>query len=430
MAHSADDAELLFQRAQNLRARGRLAPAAAGFERACSLRPGHLPAYLHWAETLMRQGRLARMRAVLKTALRRAVVDASSPVSDLLTRYRLAAVSGDFDEAERLGESVLDLSRALPHLETLAWPVLLENYSRLDKPAGYVRALDRALDRFVAARPGSPWGRYFRLYLTNRMRERRPSVRTDGLFLRALDATRYGWMRYEAGTYGLHTGDPRRALADFTAAERCSTPPNWRARCRIADVQLTMGDAAAAKASLRRAEKIAGPRKRGAVLAHKSGILLLVGEYRAALRAVTAGVAAGARNFPHWYRGAALLKLGRRAEALAALDAALVKEPEDDVARLWRAEALLRLGRRAESAAESGRVLRDDRGNPYALILRGLASGTNGAARRALRLVPSAMRRRAKLGDLEAGPALERILELSRGLRKPGCMSAFWMSRT
>jgi len=428
MASPADDAELLFQRAQNLRARGRLAPAAAAFERASILRPGHLPTCLHWSETLMRQGRLARMSAILTAALERGSLTASGTVSDLLLRYRLAAVAGDFAEAERLGESVLDLTRDLPHLETLAWPVLVENYSRLDKPAAYLRKMDRDLDRFVAARPRSPWGRYLRLYLTNRMMERRPSVRTDGRFLCTLDAKRYGWMRYEAGTFGLHTGDPRRALADFTAAELCSTPPNWRARCRIADVRLTMGDAAGARASLRRAEMIAGPRKKGAVLAHKSGVLLLLGDYRGALQAVTAAVAAGARNFPHWHRGAALLKLGRRGEALKALDEALAKEPEDEVARLWRAEALLRLGRRAQAAVESDRVLRENPGNAYALILRGLA-GTPAAARRALRLIPPNMRRRARLRGLDDRGTLERILVLSRGLRKHGYLSAFWMSR-
>lgn len=417
--------ERLLENGELLRARGRLAEAQAAYARACALRPSDLAARLPWAEVLLRLGRLDRMREVLREGLELAPLPPGAGVEERLLRYRAAAACADFALAESLGESVLDLTRDLGALEGLCWPVLMENYSRFPAPRPHVRRMDAALDRYVRARPRSPWGRYLRLYLTERMIERRPSVKEDIAFLRGLDESRYGWMRYEAGSYGLHTGDPEGAAADFAAAERCSRPPSWRARCRIADARLSAGDAAGAKAALRGAEKLAGPRRRGAVLAHRAGVLLALGDYAGALRAVDEAVRAGARNFPHSHRGAALLMLGRPREALAALDSALRKEPEDAVSRLWRGEALLRLGRPRAAAAEALRARRDG-GGFYASILLGLARG-GAEAERALAGLPADVR--ALAGRREPRAALERVLALSRGLRKDGFMSGAWRRR-
>ncbi len=434
-----DGPEVLFNQAQELRMSNKLELAAESFERSCALRPGLLAPYLEWAETLLRQGRLEGMRDVLTRGLKSCPLTEASSIDDRLVHYRAAAVSGRFEEAQRLGERVLDASRALPHLEALAWPVLIDGYSMDDMPPEYLTAQDEALDRFVEAQPRSPWGRYLRLYLTERMVARHPSAVADGAFLRELDAKRYGWMRYEAGTYCLHTGDSARALEDFSAAEACSTPRNWRAQCRIADVLITLGDFTGAKTALRRAEETAGPEKKSAVLAHKAGVMLAIGDFSAALTAVTDAVAQGAWRFPHYYRGAALLKLGRAGEALEALDVALLKEPENSVAGLWRGEALLRLGRPAEAAAQAERVLQEHADSFYARILRGLAEhalGIKGAAGRALGEVPAKVRLFAESGAPEtsdpdpeekARRALERILELSRGARKAGHMSSVWM---
>lgn len=146
--------------------------------------------------------------------------------------------------------------------------------------------------------------------------------------------------------------------------------------------------------------------------AWRGQLLLFTGRYAEALRELGPGKG-GASPMSACWRGAALSALGRTGEALRELRAALSADPDDLEARVWFAETLLKSGRSSAASAEARKVLNKEPGNPWALLISGLArpGGGNAPFRRAARTLTGR--------GAGAGPDLARaLLEKARGCRR------------
>ena len=179
--------------------------------------------------------------------------------------------------------------------------------------------------------------------------------------------------------------------------------------------------------------------ERAQALAWQGEMDLWLGDYSRALKHTTRACALGA-PFAGGWRGAALLKLGRRKEALAQLDEALRRYPNDHEARLWRAEAKRKLGRSREALEDLGTVTRQHR--VWILFNSALAKralGDDAGMKADFANLPAEVveRLRRETGRHEASPldsaqtaaALEAGFRLARGSRRGEYGQAVWLSR-
>lgn len=472
------DARIRRALVEDLRARARtLPPPAAGraLREALRLEPGDAEARRELAEALRARawahesaGRLAAAEALLReasvldpaaaelartlagTLRERERAGAPGSIEELRLRDKLERVEGKLSAREKTLERILEAApkrsidrfKALMNLrrydEAVAEAELILDDSAsqaeawgLSNPWDWEewtsrtsrqRQLVRDLKRRLAAPARRPWLQFYRVVL------RDPGGLDD--FDRAGDIPRdrYGWMYLMAGRICLIEGSVPKAARWLTiAAERL--PPDWRANAFLAEAHLVLGRREAAYAEMERARLVAPPADESLLLAWRAAFDLWLGDYAQALTRLDRACAAGS---PHAYcwRGAALLKLGRTAEAVEALDLALSRFPGDLEAYLWRAEAKRALGLH-EQALED---LRRPPLGVWVLVNRGLAKAALGdldGMKADHDALPKAVigRVRAALGPDPAGEArvLEECLRLARGWRREEYGQAIWL---
>lgn len=184
-------------------------------------------------------------------------------------------------------------------------------------------------------------------------------------------APRERWAGYARGLALMRERRYPAASKAFLAAAELTEPPFWRALAFAAEAELLAGRKSRSEELLRRAEAAAGDES--AEVAAWRGELLLMQMRCAEAEKVLAPIAAESRYGRVWL-AAALLRLGRPAEALRQLNAA----PADEEALFLRAEALLALDRPgARRAVEE--AARRYPGNPFAPLLRRAAAGDDAA---------------------------------------------------
>jgi tetratricopeptide (TPR) repeat protein len=439
----ATDPSVFFELGQLLERRGRRSAAEKAYRRAVALKPSRLQPYFSLAQLFLARGERRAMARVLDAARRDAPREGDSGIERLLDLFQAALCRRDNEEAERIGEEILDRTRRLKDLEVLAVPILPGFDGLALSPAmkKYSMEAVRGAEKYAAAHPGSPWGDYIQILWRARLD---PSPQAEALCygrLAGFPASRYGWMRLKGGCDLLYRGEFRSAIGHLEAARDFSSPPDWRSQCFIAEAHLYRGDTAGALRAFRKAEQFAPADARGEAAAWKGAALLWRGRYRRAIR-VLDGIPREARSpYALCWKGAALSKLRRYKPALAALDAAIARFPHDWEARVWRAETLLRSGRAREARREADVVFahEGERGH-YALAVRGLACAALGdetGVRRDLRLLPKPLVRLAlsRLGpsaarDADGAKIMEEILESSLGLRRSDVHMARWLSWT
>jgi len=367
-------------------------------------------------------GREEQALRLLEEARRRAL-PAEEDVVGWLGRYQLALYFGEFDEAERIGEKILDRTRRFEDIQRLL-PRLIPA-ADLSAPGRHAqdyltRLLDR-LDLYRQRRPDSPWGPYFSIGIGH---ARRRSHDGDLKDLARTAGPRYVWMRRDLGKNKLIAGDVDGALREFEAVRDYCRPGDWLAECHVGEARLLRGGLREMTAAFARAEELAPAHKREEIRAWKGQMLLWSGRYARAL-SVLSRVPESSPYALCW-KGAALYKLGRKAQALTVLDATLSRSPDDLEARIWRGEVLLSLGRRDEARRDVDAAIAVAPQSGYAHVLRALLHHADARAeemRRECELIRRSFP--APLSELwspseplsAAAVALRRLLALSRGVR-------------
>lgn len=178
------------------------------------------------------------------------------------------------------------------------------------------------------------------------------------------------WAGYAAGLASMRERRFPAAARAFLAAAGLTEPPFWRALAFASEAELLAGRRARSEQLMSRAEKAAG--EEAAEVAAWRGELLLMQMRCAEAEKVLAPVAAKSRYGRVWL-AAALLRLGRPAEALKQLNGS-----KDEEASFLRAEALLALERPGAARAVEEAARRFP-GNPFAPLLRRAAVGDDAA---------------------------------------------------
>ncbi|MBI3553371.1 MAG: tetratricopeptide repeat protein [Elusimicrobia bacterium] len=357
-----------------------------------------------------------------RAALRRAVAKGSE--LSRADRFKALMRLGRYANAVWLAERMLDGSVSVPDLRAFWDPWEQNNRPLREAPQTDLGALDRALK----SAPG-PWRQFYLGCLRG----------PEGLghFDALPSGARYRWMHCNAAKEALFSGSFRRAVRSFKIALR-HEPMDWPARCFLAEAYVCLDEPAQARREMARGLQAAPETERAQVHAWWGELELWLGDYEAALERSTRACSLGA-PFAHGWKGAALLKLGRREEALAQLDRALRLYPNDAEARLWRAEAKRELGRCREA-------LRDLEGvsalSVWVLFNRALARRALGDEAGMIadfeslpKKVVDHVRRRIGLPGarpLDAGQMsriLEAGLKLARGFRRDEYGQAVWLSR-
>lgn len=318
-------------------------------------------------------------------------------------RFRALMRLGRCREAARLGEEILDDGVTLLELRAFWDPWEKDNRPDREAPLGDARALRAA---------PAPWRGFY----------------LGGALPRG---PRYRFMHYNAAMEALFSGSFRAAVRSFRVALR-GRPVDWRAHGYLAEAYACVDEPSLARREMARACAAAPRLERAQALAWRGELDLWLGHYDDALERTTRA-AAGGSPFAHGWRGAALLKLGRREEALAQLDAALRLYPGDEEARLWRAEARRELGRFRESLADLELVTRQHR--VWILFNRALAKrglGDEAGMKADFEALPAEVAARAAFAAgprAEIAEILEAGLRLGRGFRRGEYGQAVWLSR-
>lgn len=437
--NAAVDQTESFETGRYLRVAGRLAEAQTAFEDASRRAPGRVDIALHLAETLLQRNKIDAHFQTLEKARAAAPPNAPNDVPGWVRGYKLEVALMNFKKAAEIGETILDLTRDLRVIEALAWPVLIDDVPTLSRPSALRDRMASALERFISDDPRTPWGNYFRLYLLDRMRDRHPTVIVDIKRLHEFPAARYGWMLYEPAMYHLHTLNFKEAVADYQAAADASDPPQWRALYRLAEAHFCLGDIPSARRALAQARKMSSGIDLAHAHAYAAWLGLMSGDYEQAKKDSASAARLGARSYPRHVPGALQLQMGRLQESLKTLEALLAGEPENEQILLWHAEALLKAGRFKPAREEASLAVKLEKGrNFYALILRALANAGLGdwsAFERDHQAVPpevlsyaeNKLSARPEDARVRARKTLEKVLELSRGIRKDGYLRSAWM---
>ena len=263
--------------------------------------------------------------------------------------------AGRYDEAFKLGETLLDRFRRLPMPQNLLWPWWLRT-KRETADARFLKAEWRRLGD--AARSGRfpHWFAYCRGILLLKMGRQRQSL-AEYERIRRRNAARYDFMRQPFVVSRLACDEGSADWVIETGRTLLRREPGlWELRCRMAEGLLARGDRGRGLAEFARAARSSEASARPAIQAWHGEALLWLGRYRAALGQLDAAVAAGARYARAW-RGAVYVKLGRR-DALAELDEAQRLDAGDPEIPLWKGEACRVAGRFAGALEELGRAIR------------------------------------------------------------------------
>lgn len=421
--------------------RGRLTQSARAYEKACALAGGSLAPYFGFARTLTSMGQSRRMVAIMRRALRSAGRPPPGDVRAAVERFRLAFVACEFGAAADWGEKILSMTRDIEPLESLRWPVFVDEFDFAYGDAEFHSLALSALAREIRSRPRSPWGHYYRAIFHHSLADAaEPDPRKSAAWaklrredLSRVEATarsRHAWMRMERARQLLRSGDLRGAIPVFDAAAMSTTPHNWYSLCQIAEIYVCLGSRAQARLWFKKARKAARERDLGCVLAWEGEMSLWTGDYARALRLENEALARGAQ-YAHGWRGAALLKLGRPCEALRSLDRAVAVSPHDLESMIWRAEALRALGRRALALSQAEKAVRAG-GNFYASILLAvlrLESGSARGVKREWARIPEPVRAAVERSCGRAGirAKILWILTKSRGVRRAGWELRAWL---
>ncbi|MEK7383193.1 MAG: tetratricopeptide repeat protein, partial [Elusimicrobiota bacterium] len=274
-----------------------------------------------------------------------------------------------YQEAFRLGETMLDRSRGFQAPGHLMWPWWRINRRAVSEERFIALELGRIR---AAAKSGKfpHWYAYYRAILLS-YQSRNEDAMVEYSKLKPLDFERYSWMRQSFVLVKL-------GVLDFDGAIEISrdilsrAPSHWWVRCRMAEASIARGDTARGLGGFRQALRTCDPASKGEVLTWHGEVLLWLGEYARALEKLDEAVALGAKTFVFGWRGAARLKLGDRAGALADLDHAVALDPKDFEARVWRAETYRCLGRNADALQDAEYVIIHDPKNFWAYLNRAL----------------------------------------------------------
>jgi len=391
----------------------RLPQAILAWEEVLEADPSDGAAHLSLSLQLRWVGRRDEEEAVLRRAVETKVT--LSPAGRFKALMRL----GRYAEAARLGETILDGRVTLDDLRAFWDPWEKDNRPDREAPLADARSLALALKRTKG-----PWRRFYLGCLGE-----------PGGFAALPSGRRYGWMHYGAAMDALFSGRFAQAVRSFNIALR-RRPLDWRAHGYLAEAYACLDEPGLARRSMARAHAGASGPEKAQALAWRGELDLWLGDYERALERTTKS----GSPFAHGWRGAALLKLGRREEALVQLDAALKLFPRDEEALLWRAEAKRELGRYREALDDLALVTRQHRVWIYfnrALANRAL--GDEAAMKADFDSLPpevvAHVRRALGLGG--AGPRdneerariLEAGLVLARGFRRGEYAQAVWLSR-
>jgi hypothetical protein len=345
--------------------------------------------------------------------LRRAI----APGSELRPADRFKALMrlGRHAEAARLAERILDGGASLPDLRAFWDPWEKDNRPDRETPLTDLRALDGA---------PAPWRQFYLGCLAGPRGLRHFDAIPGG--------ARYRWMHYSAAMEALFSGRFRMAVSSFNTALR-HKPLDWRAHGYLAEAYACVDEPTLARREMARGFAASPKIERAQALAWQGELDLWLGGYARALRRTTRACAMGA-PFAGGWRGAALLKLGRRKEALAQLDDALRLFPNDHEARLWRAEAKRELGRHREALEDLATVTRQHR--VWILFNSALAKhalGDDSGMKADFESLPAEVvghvRQALGIGDEPRLRVLEEGLRLARGFRRGEYGQAVWLSR-
>jgi tetratricopeptide (TPR) repeat protein len=227
------------------------------------------------------------------------------------------------------------------------------------------------------------------------------------------------------------------SLEDFAAAIVLSrrilkhAPRHWWVRCRMAEALLATGRGEQARRELETAQRLCRESDRPEVLTWHGEVLLWLGRYREALSKFDEAVRLGGRTFVYGWRGAARLKLGDLPGALADLDRARELDRKDFEVLVWRGEAYRLLGRNAEALRELDAAVACAPDCCWGYLNRGLvrdALGDQAGMVEDLAMIPKDMGAflRRRLGLPEGSPLtpadMRRVLasglELAKGIRR------------
>jgi len=341
----------------------------------------------------------------------------------LWRRYALALALRDYPGAFADGRAILACGR--PDL----LDGLLDLYVLRFRHRGHVRPGTKRSGPWLrshlrALRPGhglgedDPWRIAYRGHLL-RIAGRSAEARREFSRLERLAKGRDRFLLWIPGRAALLSGRPGPA-ASLLRSAAAAFPAAWRLKCWLGEALLCAGRPRRAWTEFEAARTGAGDFSRSSALSWQAEARLWIGDYGGCL-----DLLAHAQEAPTaiGWAGAALLKLGRRQEALGALEQACRRHPYDGEAAVWHAEALWRDGQTRAALREARRAFRANR-NPWALVLQALARQTPGA--RGARAVLGRLRRdfpawwsswgwRVESADRP----LERMLELALGNRRP-----------
>ena len=356
-----------------------------------------------------------------QASLRRAVTRGQrlSPAERFKALMRL----GRFVPAVTLAEKILNNGLTLVDFRAFSDP--WEKDNRPDRKAPQTN-LD-ALARSLRTSPG-PWREFYLGSLGGPKGLRHFDALPSG--------ARYRWMHYNAAMEALFSCSFHAAIRWFNIALR--QPMDWRAHGYLAEAYVCVDRPEKARREMARGLDAAPENEKAQVYAWWGELELWLGDYARSLELTTRACAMGA-PFAHGWKGAALLKLGRREEALAQLDAALRLYPNDEETLLWRAEAKRELGR-------FGAALEDLKTpgprSIWVLFNSALAKhglGDEAGMRSDFELLPAALIEHVRGGrGARVGAPLDvahmvRILEsglkMARGFRRSEYAQSVWLSR-
>lgn len=282
-----------------------------------------------------------------------------------------------------------------------------------------------------------PWAVLYRGLCYSHLKRREDALAVLDRLKKA-PAKRYGWMRFAAGVERLSVGRYREAVADFRAVLR-SKPEAWWASCRLAEALLCLGRTSGALKEFKKAEALVGHKSvRHNLLAWRGEALLWVGRYKEALTDLNNAMSEGSWLAGCW-RGAARMLMGFHEEARMDLDRVIVSGSRDAEAFVWRGELYRRRGQFQKSLADLDSAV-ELRGGFWAHLNRALTLAALGKKKEMLadvKRIPMAVlkygfkrigTRKKEMDGTSIVPALEKILESGRGVRRyEEYLSPIWM---
>jgi tetratricopeptide (TPR) repeat protein len=410
LAFNSVHADFLRRLARALRARRNADPAEGG--------EGSL-------ETLRSREQICRITGRLRAreALLKRILELTPDLS--VDRFKTLMNLRRYDEAFDLAELMLDEKPSLTAVWGFANPWDWEDWTSRD---GRKRQLVRDLERHAATRARRPWLYYYRVALSG------PGGLAEFDRMASYPLARYGWMYLMAGRMCLIDGRVSKAVEWLTLASS-QEPIDWRARALLAEAHLVLHRPEAARAEMDRAAAVVPPHDEGLLLAWRGALDLWTGDYETALERLERACVMGAPHAFCW-RAAALLKLGRTAEALEKLNEVIRRFPGDLEAYIWRAEARRALGLHEEALED----LRQSPPGVWSMVNRALTKaalhdheGMKADYAALPKDVVDFVAAKLKLdpagasGTARMNLVLEEALTLSRGWRREEYGQSLWM---